>query len=111
LADTTRVRADGAELVVAGHWQGRVECVVRPENLVLRRADARQDSVSPGVPALRARIARWIDRGIYVRVELESSRRWLAHVPCDEFARLGATAGVEVDVIIPSKGVHVLPGR
>ena len=104
--DVTRVKVNGIEVLAPGRHEGRVGLVIRPENLrVLRPGDMRTDESGVVIPC---RIGRFVDRGIYVRIELDSDPRLVAHVTASEFAGLlGRGEAMDVGVMIPARGIHV----
>jgi ABC-type Fe3+/spermidine/putrescine transport system ATPase subunit len=104
---TTRVKADGFEFLVPGARRGRVVFVVRPENVLVRRTG--EGAAGAGVAAAAARVTRSEDRGAYVRLQLESFRPLVAHLPAKAFAALGIRDGGAAEVLFPPDGVHVLP--
>ena len=58
----------------------------------------------------RSRLARAVDRGAYVRLELDGPARLVAHLSPRAFADLGAAEGAELVAVIPPEAVHVIPG-
>lgn len=104
--DVTRVKVNGIEVLAPGLHEGRVGLVIRPENLRVRRpGDMRTDESGVVIPC---RIGRFVDRGIYVRLDLDSDPRLVAHVTASEFAGLlGRGEAMDVGVMIPARGIHV----
>ena len=103
--DTTRLEVDGQVFLSAYAHQGPVKLVVRPENVNLARTAPRE-----GAPcaAFSMNVVRAVDRGAYVRVELDGAMRLLAHVSPHAYAELGAPqAGPLVATVAPD-AIHVL---
>lgn len=107
VAGTTRVRVDGGELVLPGRHLGRVVFVVRPESVRVQ-CNRVLDDKEPSDAVWPARLIRAVDRGVYTRLELESCRRLVAHMPTDGFRRLGVRDGDSVAVFLGSQDLHVI---
>jgi len=103
---TTRLKVQGQEFLAPGQLKGPILFTVRPENLRLTRTVPSTEN--PPLAALAVQVARAVDRGAYVRVELEGALRLLAHVPPHVYAELGApTTGPLIATVAP-EAVHIL---
>jgi ABC-type Fe3+/spermidine/putrescine transport system ATPase subunit len=104
---TTIVRLDGFDLAAPGRLEGAVTLVIRPENVLVARAADPPDPLSAGTTT--ARLVRAVDRGAYVRLELEGARPLSAHVSLAAFRQLGAVPGSALRVSVRTDGIHALP--
>lgn len=95
-----------------GSHEGEIRIVVRPERIQLC-SPAGLSSESPGptqgefvrLPAL---VHRVVDRGVYLRVELEGPFRLVAHVSHEAAAELALDAGKQVLAHIRAGSIHIL---
>lgn len=104
--DSTSVRTAGGSLEIPGLWTGTISFIVRPENIQL---------IKPGDPPPRkealtfpVRIARDIDRGAYVRLELSAFQPLIANIPLPEFITLQTHGTAELRAWIAPTDIHVL---
>ncbi|MDI6774843.1 MAG: ATP-binding cassette domain-containing protein [Verrucomicrobiota bacterium] len=108
--DTTRVRVGDADVIARGRREGAILFVVRPENLAVRWAGL-SSAPERDAAALPARLARWVDRGAYVRMELSSFQPLVAHLSAEAFAALMADeSSADLEAVIPPEAIHVLEG-
>jgi ABC-type Fe3+/spermidine/putrescine transport system ATPase subunit len=103
----TVVRVDGIDFVVPGRHEGLVAFMVRPEGVLVARPGEAAGAAGAGAAA--ARLVRAVDRGAYVRLELEGSRRLVAHMAPAAFRRLGLAEGMLLPVGVAPEDIHVLP--
>ena len=104
----TAARVEGVEFLLPGRRAGLVRFVVRPENIQVQRPGGAGRLA--GAAAVAVRLARAVDRGAYVRLELAGSPALVAHLSPRAFAELGAAEGAELVAVIRPEAVHVLPG-
>ncbi len=103
----TRIRVGGIELQAARRHAGRVRLVIRPELVRLTRPD----EPLGGDPCLVSKLVRAVDRGPYLRVELEGPPPMVAYASPVAFAHLRASPGDDLAAVIPPDSVHVIPVR
>lgn len=103
--ESTIMRLEGIEVVVPGTWEGAATLVLRPEHLRIARPGTSPDPAA--VCLLTAPVARAVDRGAYVRLELGGPCPLVAHVPPVEFSQLGIAEGGEVRVAVRPESIHV----
>jgi len=105
--DTTRAEASGAEFVLPGERRGQIQFAIRPENLAVERPGDRRERA--GAAVLPVRLTRSVDRGAYVRLELDGAVHLVAHLAPRAFAELGAADGAELLAVVRPEAVHVIP--
>ena len=98
---TTRVRVAGVAFAVPGRHAGQVTLVARPENWTLASAA----SAPPAANAVPGKATRTVDRGAYVRVELEGPLPLVVHLPR---ATLRSAGSAELIATIRPEDIHVL---
>lgn len=105
----TPVRVGELAFRVPGAHRGSVTFVVRPENLAIRRPETAQ--VPRDAAVIPVRLSRSVDRGAYVRLELESARHPLvAHMPLAAFQQLNVAEGSNLAAFVAPDSVWVLAG-
>ena len=107
--ETTAVEAAGATFLLPGRRLGPVQFTVRPENIVVERPGDRRGA-RPAAAEIPVRLSRAVDRGAYVRLELNGAMRLVAHLAPRAFAELGAAEGAELVAVVRPEAVHVIPG-
>jgi molybdate/tungstate transport system ATP-binding protein len=105
---TTAVEAAGARFALPGERRGQVQFVVRPENVAVERPSDRRER--QGAAVIPVKLTRAVDRGAYVRLELDGPVGLVAHLPPRAFAELGVAEGAELLAVVRPEGVHVIPG-
>lgn len=105
--DTTEAKVGEAGFLLPGRRSGMVQFVVRPENVLVERPDDRRER--DGTAAVPVRLLRAVDRGAYVRLELEGAVRLFAHLPAAAFSALGVAEGAALVAVVRPEAVHVLP--
>ena len=103
---TTRVRVEATEFTVPGRLTGEVKFVVRPENLAVRRSG--QEPVVPGMTVLSAQLRRGVDRGGYMRLDLDAFQPLVAHMPAEAFGQLVSREVKSISVGIVQESIHVI---
>ena len=105
-AEATRARIEDIEFQIPGRHRGTVKFAVRPENLMVRRPD--QAFSGQILAAFPVRLARRVDLGACIRLELTGFQSMVAHVPPGEFARLAAGDESHLFAGFAPEGIHVL---
>ena len=101
----TVAQADGIDFLVPSAYQGRVDFMIRPEDLHVARPGHAPEG-NRGMVAV-AQVVRAVDRGAYVRVELTGTRRLMAHVQPASAREMGLNPGLEVQVSVRPESIHV----
>lgn len=105
--ETTRISVGPAEMQIPGLYAGRVRLVIRPENLRLARpGEARGGGAEFSLPVTLARV---VDRGAYLRMELRGAVPLVAHLSQAAFRELAADEGTELAAVVSQEAVYVLP--
>lgn len=102
---TTRLMVEGQAFLAKAQCRGRHKFTVRPENVHLAQLAPPEGSPLTVLPV---RVARAVDRGAYVRVELEGAVRLLAHVPVHVFSQLGSPTTGQLIATVAPESVHLL---
>lgn len=103
------VRVDGRDFAVSGGADGAVTVVIRPENMIVMRSG---DPAGRGAAnIMTAKFVRAVDRGSYVRVELDGFRPLVAHMSFADFRQLNATERMELQVIAAPGNINVIPAQ
>ncbi len=106
IANTTRVRVNGTDIVVPGSHRGQVGFIVRPEHVILHAPGSMENQEGTVLPC---QLIRAVDRGAYVRVELAAFQPLVAHVSSDAYVRLSDSGRMSyVAAVLPVHAVHVL---
>ncbi len=100
------VRVDGQSLELPGSAAGDIRLVIRPERIRLRKAP--YETPEP-VVCLPAKIRRVVDRGLYLRVELDAPFPLIAHVAYERAQELTLEPGSDVVASIGPEDVHIIP--
>ncbi len=103
---TLRVVAQGQEFLALTQHRGDIVFVVRPENVRLTRTMPSPDG--PPVAAIPVQVIRAVDRGAYVRIELNGAVPLLAHVSPHDYAELGSPTSGSLLATVASDAIHVL---
>jgi ABC-type sugar transport system ATPase subunit len=104
----TDVEAGNRRFSLPGAFHGRIQCVVRPENIRLERMDRPQEDFSVRFPGQILKIS---DQGAYVRVELDASFPLTIHASREELRRLNIQPGETLQALVRPESFHVLPQR
>jgi len=103
--------AGGVDVEVPGRQVGPVTFVIRPECV---RLVPRSSAGNPSANGLPVTIARSVDCGNYMRVELDGPLALVAHLPHAAFAELPAAGslegGQEMAAVLKPEDIHVLEG-
>jgi molybdate/tungstate transport system ATP-binding protein len=102
----TVVQTDGVDFVVPGRHEGRVTFMVRPEGVQVVRPGEAPGPAGTGVT--EARLVRAVDRGTFVRLELDGSRQLVAHLSAAAFKRMHVAEGMVLSVYVSPEDIHVL---
>lgn len=103
----TPVSVAETEILVPGHLEGKIQLVIRPEDVRLTRPDEPPDRTT--VSAIPVRLERSVDRGAYVRVQVSGKPDLIVHMPHDAFANLRVVAeGEKLLALIRAEAVHVI---
>jgi len=102
----SRVKVGDMELQIAGQHRGKLMLMIRPEDLIVQPYS--EDNVN-GTNVIHARLVRSRDCGGYVRVELDGSVGFVAHMTHAAFADLQKKHQSDVMAELNMKNIHVLP--
>lgn len=105
-AGSTEVHAGDVPFVVPGRHSGDVSFMVRPEKIRIVHAG---EQVGSGRMALDGRLIQTVDRGAYVRAELDGPVRLVAHLSHAAFDDLRPSIGGKLVAVIGRDSVHVIP--
>jgi ABC-type sugar transport system ATPase subunit len=108
-ASTLVAVGGGVELEVPGRHGGPVKFVVRPESVRLVPGNA---AGNPSTNRLPVTIARSVDCGNYMRVELDGPIALVAHLSHATFAELATAdsreSGQELTAVLQPEDIHVI---
>jgi ABC-type sugar transport system ATPase subunit len=104
-ADTSRVLVGDAHFEIAGRHENTVRFIIRPEHVHLVPSGS---AVAGGV-GLTLKLARTVDRGAYVRAELDGPVPLVVHLSHAAFSQLEAPVGAELVAEMRPETIHVLP--
>lgn len=104
--DATCVRTPVGCFEIPGQWSGPLSFIVRPENIRLTKPGA--PPPPKGAFTIPVRISRDIDRGAYVRLELNAFQRLVASIPLQTFTALQTQTGEDRIAWIAPADIHVL---
>jgi ABC-type Fe3+/spermidine/putrescine transport system ATPase subunit len=104
--DTTRLVVKGQTFLAPGELQDRIKFTVRPENI--RLVNAEPETENTPLAVLPVQVVRAIDRGAYVRVELEGPVQLLSHIPPHVYQELGSPTTGRLFATVAPEAVHVL---
>ena len=103
--------AGGVELEVPGRHGGPLTFVIRPESV---RLTSRSAAGNPPANRLPVTIARSVDCGNYVRVELDGPLALVAHLSHAAFAELPTAGSHEggqgLTAVLQPEDIHVIEG-
>jgi ABC-type sugar transport system ATPase subunit len=99
------IRCGQSELMVEGQHRRRIKFIVRPENVVVLK---RTGGFHREENRFAATLVNWRDCGTYLRLQLKGPFELTAHLSQASFSRLEATAGAELDIVLPRENIHVL---
>ncbi len=91
-----------------GPHDGEVRLVIRPERIRLTTGSEGEDASAIRVPA---EVRRVLDRGVYLRVELDASFPLVVHVTHEAATDLSLEPGAELVASIRAESIHVIPAE
>lgn len=100
------VCTQGGNFEIPGHWHGDISFIIRPENIRLLQMGA--PPPPRGAFIFPVRIARDIDRGAYVRLELNAFQPLIANIPMQAFTALKTVAADERVAWVNPEDIHIL---
>ncbi len=103
---STDVRVGDVQVTVPGGHEAEITFVIRPEYVHLFRGEGSTEKNENELPV---KLTQVVDRGAYIRAELDGALRLVAHLSHAAFAELGTTVGDELVAVLRQESIHVLP--
>jgi len=106
---SSQLEVNGVAFLATGQRSGRIKFTVRPENI--RLATTEPATGREALSVVPVEVVRAIDRGAYVRVELQGAVRLQAHIPPHDYHKLGSPRTGRLFATISPEAVHILENR
>jgi len=107
--DSTCIEVNGVEFMVPGRHSGNVTFMIRPESICLSPSGSLGRSAT--VSRIPITLARSVDRGTYVRLDLDGPVPLIGHMSHGSVADLRAFgADAELLATVQQEAIHVIPG-
>ena len=103
-SDAVRARIGAINMIVPGRFEGMVQVIIRPEDVLIEIADDNDG----GENRFEVCLSGWRDFGSHVRVELNGSLDLVAHVSHAVFRKIIAAQTAKLAAILPRENLHVL---
>ena len=103
-SDAVRARIGEINMIVPGRFDGTVQVIIRPEDVLIEIADDNDGREN----RFEVCLSQWRDFGSHVRVELNGSLDLVAHVSHAVFRKIMAAEKAKLAAVLPRENLHVL---
>ncbi|MCK5850456.1 MAG: TOBE domain-containing protein, partial [Kiritimatiellae bacterium] len=105
--ESTYVDVHNTRLLIQGTHKGEIKFIVRPENIQLQSINNTEYQTTETLIPIK--VTRIVDRGAYVRIDLDNPIPLTAHIPHYAFINLHIQEGSRITAIIKPEMIHILP--